>query len=448
MSKKWNLQDIQPVERKKRRPVAPPREIDTPVYDEQDEDRYEEETPEFHSGGSDIVIQDHTKKERSILLYAIIAFVVIVGGAIALSAVLGRTVLTIYPENREPNINTDFTAYPDNRADALSYEILTLEATAESQVAATGQIQVEEQASGVIEIIKTTPGAERLIKNTRFRTPEGLIYRIEESVVVPGAVTDSTGATVPGSIQAEVFADDIGEEYNIPAGVRFDIPGFEEAGLTDLYESVYAQTNQPIEGGFAGPQFQIDDSELQTARQALQQQLRNELLERIDSERPTGFISFPGAVAISYTELPAVEYGEDLVTIREQAVLQVPLFEAIEFGSFLANEAVATYDGGPVRVEDPAALTFRYTSPTTSASIIANETSLEFNLTGRPLLVWEYDVEALKRDLAGLPKTAVPNAISAYPGISGARVSITPFWHRSFPENPDDIEVIEEIQAD
>ena len=62
--------------------------------------------------------------------------------------------------------------------------------------------------------------------------------------------------------------------------------------------------------------------------------------------------------------------------------------------------------------------------------------------------MWEYDIDGLKRDLAGLPKTAVPNAISAYPGIEGARVSITPFWKRTFPVEPEDIEIIEELRED
>ena len=441
MSQKWNLQDIRPVEKKRRRPVPPPTRID-------DDSDFNDPIQPPSVDSPNIVIQDGTKKGRSLIFYAVVAFLVIVGGAITLSAVLGKTVLTLYPEYREPNINTDFTAYPDVRQDSLSYEILTLEATSESQVSASGQVQVEELATGIIEIIKTTPGAERLIKNTRFRTPEGLVFRIEESVVVPGAVRDSSGTTVPGRIQAEVFADDVGEAYNISAGTRFDIPGFEESGLTELYDAIYAENPASFTGGFSGPQFQIDDTELQTARQSLQLRLRDELLARIDSERPAGFIAFPGAVAITYNQLPAVEYGNDLVTIKEQAVLQIPLFKASDFGEFLAAEAVATYDGGPVRVDDPSALIFRYTSPTTSASTIANETSLTFNLTGKPLLVWEYDVENLKRDLAGLPKTAVPNAISAYPGIEGARVSITPFWKRTFPENQEDIEVIEELRAD
>lgn len=442
MSQKWNLQDIRPAEPKKRRPSMPTTRLDG------ESSGYEETLTRPDENVPNIIIQDGTKNNNRSILYAVIAFVVIVGGAVALSAILGKTELTIYPENRQPNINSDFVAYPDKRSASLSYEILTLESTSESQVKASGQIEVKEQAAGMIEIIKTTPGAERLIKNTRFRTPEGLVFRIQESVVVPGSVNDSSGSSIPGTIQAKVFADEVGEAHNIPAGKRFDIPGFEESGLTDLYQAIYAQNNSAFSGGFAGPQFQIEDGELQTARQELQLKLRNDLLTRVDNEKPAGFIAFPGATAITYNQLPAVEYGGDLVTIKEQAVLQIPLFKASDFGAFIAKEAVATYSGGPVRVDDSTALVFTYKNATTSSNVLANETSLSFNLSGKPLLIWEYDIEKLKKDLAGLPKTAVNNAISAYPGIEGARVSITPFWKRTFPAEADDIRVSEELRKE
>ena len=444
MTQKWNLQDIRPAEQRKRRVIPnqvnqlnhPPQSIPQEIAELKQE---REQIPS-------IIIKDGTRKEGNRLILSIVLFVVIVGGALGLSAVLGKTELVVYPEFREPNINSEFTAYPDKRDNALTYEVMTIEATSESQVKASGQIQVEEQATGVLEIIKTTPGAERLIKNTRFRSPDGLIFRIQESVVVPGAITDSSGASVPGTIQAAVFADEIGDKYNLPAGTKFDVPGFQESNLDDLYKSIKAENRQAFTGGFSGPQFQIDDTELNTARQALQIKLRDELLVRVNNEKPTGFITFPDAVAITYNQLPAVEYGSDLVTIREQAILQVPLFKADTFGSFLAKEAVATYSGGPVRVEDPTALAFAYKSSTTSASVIANEPSLTFTLKGKPLLVWEYDAVKLTKDLAGLPKTAINNVITSYSGIKGAKVSITPFWKRSFPSEAEQITVVEELK--
>ena len=441
MNQKWNLQDIRPAEPRKRRvlstsPIKPVGESDPeePIMER-------EQIPT-------IVIEDGTKKGSRHIMVSVILFVVIVGGALGLSAALGKTELTINPQHREPNINSEFTAYPDKRDNALSYEILTLESAAESQVKASGQIDVKEKATGMIEIIKTTPGAERIIANTRFRSPDGKVFRIKDPVIVPGAVKDGSGTSVPGTIQAAVTADDVGDGYNLAAGTRFDVPGFQEGGLDDLYKSIYAENRSAFLGGFNGPQFKIDEGELSTARQALQIKLRDELLKKVEAEKPSGFIAFPGAVAITYNQLPAVQYGNDLVTIKEQAVLQIPVFKADEFGTFLAKEAVATYSGGTVRVDKPEALTFSYTNGTTSASVIANEPSLRFKLTGKPLLIWEYDAKKLTGDLAGLPKTALNNALSAHAGIDSGSVSITPFWKRTFPENSEEIIVTEELKED
>ncbi|MBP6881824.1 MAG: hypothetical protein KBC35_04325 [Candidatus Pacebacteria bacterium] len=444
MNQKWNLQDIRPAEPRKRRVMSPTTPVTRALRPEMSEER--EVEPELHLEGErehipSITIEDATKKGNKRVVISVITFVVIVGGALLLSALLGKTEITIYPQHREPNINSEFTAYPDKRDDSLSYEVMTIESTSESQVKASGQVEVKKEATGIIEIIKTTPGTERIIANTRFRSPDGKIFRINEAVVVPGAVD-----SVPGTIQAEVIAAETGESYNLPANTRFDIPGFQEGGLDDLYKSIYAENRSAFTGGFDGPQFQIDENELGTARQALQVKLRDELLKRVEAEKPAGFITFPGAVTLTYNQLPAVEYGDDLVTIREQAILQVPLFNAEEFGTYLAKEAVATYSGGPVRVEDTTALTFEYKTATTSSTIIANEPSLTFILKGKPLLIWGYDAKKLTTDLAGLPKTAINNAVSAYPGIDGAKVNITPFWKRSFPDNAEEIIVIEELR--
>ena len=441
MNQKWNLQDIRPAEPRKQRtlgttpPPSPLRPASEPVRQEPRFERTErEQIPS-------IVIEDGTKKGSKRVLVSAIVFVVLVGGALGLSALLGKTQLTIYPVFKEPNINSEFTAYPDQRPDALSYTIMTIESTAESQVKANGQVDVENKASGLVQIVKTTPGTERIIANTRFRSPDGKIFRIKDAIVVPGAVNN-----VPGTIQAEVTADQPGDEYNLPANTHFDVPGFQEGNLPDLYKAIYAENKAALAGGYKGPQFKIDDNELGTARQALQIKLRDELLGKIDEKKPSGFIALTGGVAITYDQQPTVPYGNDLVTIKEHATLQIPIFKNSDLGTFLAKAAVATYNGGSVRIDDPKALTFEYKAASTSSSVIANEPSLTFTLKGKPKLIWEYDVEKLKKDLAGLPKTSINNAISAYPGIQGAKVSITPFWKQSFPTDPTKIMVVEELK--
>ncbi len=446
MTQKWNLQDIRPVESKKRTSSERPLNLKRPQqYSEEAEGERDVNTESSDDEVENIEVRDGNKsnKKKYLILTSVVTLLIVL--VLFMSAVLSKTTLTVFPEYREPVVNAEFTAYPDRRDSSLSYEIITIDEVAERQVAATGEEYVETQAKGFIEIVKTTPGSERLIKNTRFESPDGIVFRIQESVVVPGALKDSAGVTVPGTIRAEVFADAVGQEYNLAANTRFSVPGFKESNLDELYTSIYATNKEAMTGGYKGQKFLINDAELSTARQELQLSLRTKLLERIESEKPAGFTSFKESVAISYTALPTVSYGENLVTIREQAVLQLPLFKQEEFAAYLAKETISTYGREAVRIVDTEALDFSYTDIGTNSANIANLTSLKFKLTGRPLIVSEFDAEKLQKDLAGKSKTSISTVLTAHPGIKSARVSSKPFWRTSFPEEPEEIVIIEVI---
>ena len=322
---------------------------------------------------------------------------------------------------------------------------MSLEAEGERQVSATGQEQVQAQAKGKITIYKKTPGAERLIKNTRFQDSTGKVFRITESAVVPGAVENASGQLVPGSITAEVFADDIGEEYNLSAGTKFSVPGFQEGGYTELYNAIYAENETAFTGGFDGVKFIIDDQELETAKQALQMELRDSLLARVPAEQPSGFVVFESAITFTFQSLPAVEYGDNLATIKEKALLQIPMFKEKEFSAYLAKSTVPGYENEPVRTDNLDELTFTYVTATTSGSDIGNLNSLSFKLTGKPQLVWTFDEGKLKTDLLGSAKTALTTVLGAYPAIEKAEAVVKPFWKRTFPTELDQIEIIEYI---
>ncbi len=445
MSQKWNLQDIRPAEpRQRRRPQSNTLNTRTPVRPPQPRTADDVTIPpaEEHSteeAPARIPITDRKKERGRGVLVAAILFFVILGAGILFSVATSGAVVTLYPKNRSLTVNAEFTAYKQNTAGELTYELLTLESTGERQVKATGQETVTEQATGEIEIKKSTPGAERLIKNTRFETSDGKIFRIEESVVVPGAVNGT-----PGRIMAKVFADEAGDQYNIPANTPMTVPGFRENNFTELYNAITASNPQAFTNGVNGPRFIIDENELATARQSLQAELRDKLLAQFQTERPAGFTTFPTATAITFTALPPVQYGNELVTIREQAVLQVPMFKDADFASFIAKESIVGYDPAEsVRIENVNDLSFEYLSATTSQSTIGNQDSLDFKISGAPKIVWSFDHNQMKDDLSGLPKTGFINVLSQYPGIERGEVKIRPFWSRSFPDNAEEIEVKE-----
>ncbi len=446
MAQKWNLQDIKPAE-PRRRPIAPAattadvvRRAPQPINMNRPE---RDEEPEEDEGIEVVSIENGNKKKSKTLVYSLVIFFLVVGGGFFASLLMGGADVTVYPKHREPNVNAEFVTYRSATADQLPYELLTLEAEGERQVQATGQEEVQVQATGKILIYNrhsTSPA--RLVTNTRFESPEGLIFRIRDSVVIPGYTTGPGGEIVPGVVSADVFADEVGAAYNL-APTTFTIPGF--AGEPE-FDNLRGESTETFSGGFSGQRFIIAEEELQTAEQALRTELRNSLLERIDAEKPAGFTVFKDAVTFTYVSLPAVEYGDNLATIKEKVIMRIPIFKDEQFASFIATATVPGYEGEDVRITDTAALSFSYRSATTSVSDIGAVQSLDFKLTGRPQIVWEYDTDGLKANLLGANKTALTSVLGAYPAIEKAEAVIRPFWKTKFPTNMNDIEVIEVIE--
>jgi hypothetical protein len=464
MSKKWNLQDIQPIERtassrraptermaprpitnpREARPPAPPTRMHPPRHEEDRSDDDFNTLPTVEATD-----QPSGSKGKRYMLIALGIFIFSILGAYSVGTLTGGAEITIFPKVRSMNVNAEFTAYKENKAGELSYEILTLEATGERQVTATGQEEVSIQTVGEIDIFKTTPGSERLIKNTRFATSDGKVFRIQESVVIPGAKEGSDGTMTPGVVRAQVFADEAGEEYNIPAKTRLSVPGFKENNLNELYNAVYAENPSQFTGGFNGPRFIIDEAELATAKASLQSELRESLNAKVASERPADYTVFLDSSAITYTSLPPTQQGDSLVTIKEQATLRIPLFNNEDFASFIAKETIVGYETTEkVRIDNINDMTFSYSDPATKDVNIADQESLTFKIVGQPVIVWTYEEQALKEALVGKEKTALPLALGQYSQESRSSLKIRPFWKSTFPDSVDKISITEVLSEE
>lgn len=437
MLKKWNLQDIRPArpEHAPTQSPAPTRKLSQDIAPRHREPMQE---PSYDPDLENISITDGNSSRRKRVVVSVIIAILILGSAFFVNLLMGGAKVTVYPKFKDVSVQATFITSKSPAAGELGYELLTLEATGERQVTASGTEKVSERAGGTIFVYNTQIGtSQRLIKNTRFENPEGLIFRIKESIEVPGATKDAKGAVAPGVVTTEVFADGTGEQYNAPAS-RFTIPGLKGS---DQFTSVYGESNSAFTGGFEGERYIIDEAELETKKQELHLELRNSLLERLKTERPLGFVVFDSAVTFAFETLPATSYGNSLATIKEKAYLNVPIFKESEFSKYLAESTIAGYDGEGVLSTDPTALIFEYTTATTTTSNISTLLQLEFKLKGTTRIVWQYDAEKLKSDLLGLSKTALPTVLSGYPSIDRAEATIRPFWSQNFPKDTSEITV-------
>lgn len=385
-----------------------------------------------------IDIRDLRKTRLKAWIITCVLLVIAVGGGFAATIMLGGAELTVYPKQREISVGATFTGSLNPKGDQLGYELLSLAEEGEKRIAAKGQEKVSTKASGKITIynnFSTTP--QRLVKNTRFESTEGLIFRISESVNVPGYTKKADGTIEPGSAVAIVTADGTGEAYNVIPSM-FTVPGLKGS---PQFDKIFAESKEPFVGGFDGMKYMIDEAELATARQELHMELRDKLLKELKNKKPNGYVFYEPSITFAYNSLPSTDAGPQTAVIKEQARLLAPLFKEDVFASRIAKEGIPGYEDEAVRIEDPSTLTFSY--PSTTTEDISATGSVKFNLRGKAMVVWVYDAEKLRKDVLGLSKTALPSVLSGYPSIATAEVKIRPFWKTSFPKDLSHIRIIE-----
>lgn len=341
------------------------------------------------------------------------------------------TTVTITPRSQTVPFDsvTLFTAYPKETAppNSIGYTIFSQVFEDSAVVEANGIEKVEEQASGKITIYNEHSASPvRLIKNTRFQSPDGHIFRIPASVDVPG----KTGT--PGSIEVTVVADAAGEEYNVPPG-RFTLPGLRST--PDMYEKVYARSTTAFTGGFIGNRPAVPEATLDAARA----EIRNRLTEKVNglaAATTPGTFTFPTLARMSFETLPPREESGGNVRINEKVTVTMPLFDEGSFANAVGGAVSASAEGHTLTLVRSSDL-----SASSSLATLVPGESFVFSLSGVGQLIWNVDEEAVKTALLGKEETAFESIIGAFPSVDTARARITPLWAKTFPKDPSRITI-------
>lgn len=356
----------------------------------------------------------------------------------AFSLIFSGAEIVTYPKELQAQLDASFEA-SQNPSDEtqITYKVMTLTKEGFRDVPATGEVFKEEPASGVITIFNDYSTQEqRLIKNTRFESPDGLIYRIRESIVVPGQTKDSQGNTVPGSLDVKVYADETGTKYNI-GKVDFTVPGFKG---TPQFATFYARAKTDMTGGFSGTLKTIDENTREVTVKAIQDELREALFAEATAQVPEGFVIYNDGMLITTNSLLNEEVDSGTVKIKEQATLEALMFDEKELSKFIARQATSDYDGGDVLASSLKDLSFALIGK--ESVNLGNSSPVTFTLKGDTRVVWTYDEVALKEAFLGKKKADIDTILTSFKGIERAEVVMRPFWKRTFPEKASRINVV------
>src|SRR3989344_3128482 len=332
----------------------------------------------------------------------------------------------------------------------LPFQLVTIEEGATKEIQSIGTNFIEHKASGQIVIYNNySSEPQRFVKNTRFQTADGKVFRVNSAITIPGSKVVS-GKTVPGSLTVTVYADQPGVQYNIGL-TDFTLPALKDSDPV-RYKGFYARSKIPMTGGVSGEVVTPAVDELGKARAVLDQEIGEKLQTNLQSKIPAGFIMFKSLTTTTFSLEDApeniAEKGKAPKTylVKEKGVLTGVTFDLNLFSEYLARRILSGYTGGGVSIQNLGDLTV---IPTTPLSDILPEKEFPFHVRGNVLFSWNVNTEALRNDLIGVSRSKEARAeiFKKYPSILQANVDIRPFWRSNFPDKTTLINIISTTTA-
>ncbi len=290
---------------------------------------------------------------------------------------------------------------------------------------ASGKKYVERKTTGEIVIYNNFSAASQtLVATTRFVAPDGKIYRLNNSITVPGAQS-SGGKITPSSIRAAVTAEAAGEEYNLSPGVKLRIPGFEG---TAKYEGFYAETKDPLTGGFIGETSLSSEEDVSNAKadtqKALEEAIKTQLLFNLPPEVKVLNNAYEFKVTDTKINDVADEPGKFTVTVYGEAKLigfrEPELVEVL--GRGLIGKDAADFK--------PESYELEYGNPALNA-----DGSLAVPLKFNSIWTRVFDADNFKKEAAGRNKTDLQKLVFSIPGIQSGEARLWPFWVTRVPKD-------------
>ncbi len=294
---------------------------------------------------------------------------------------------------------------------------------------------IQTKASGKIVIYNnfdTNP--QKLIKNTRFESSKGKIYRITESVTIPGM----KGST-PGSIGATVYADSYGADYNIDAS-DFTLPGFKG---TARYKGFYARSDGKLEGGVSGLKGLVNKSDLNAAKDEFAMSITKDIQDNLRKIKIDGYIPVYDQIQIVFSDNEKDLNIGTTADYTETGTGYLMLVNKDELANGIAGKTdiINKYNGEKMHIlyDDTLHFTLRNTAD------LSKDFQLEVMVDGNPRLYFDIDENNLKQSVLGKTQTEFNEIIRTFNGVGQVTTNFFPFWLKTFSTKLGSVNVVQNL---
>lgn len=287
---------------------------------------------------------------------------------------------------------------------------------------ATGSRNEGNEASGTITVYNYTASLKGLIEDTRFVSPDGLVFRIQDDVLV-GPARGST----PGRAQAKVVADEGGTAGNLAAGTKFTIPGLGSTGI-DL---VYGQSDTPFTGGTDDEVKIVTEEDIEAARESVSKtgflDIEAELAEQVGRHEELVLPLIQNDIIDS---LPSVAAGAERETFDLKAQIRswTLLPERDQLSGIIYNTVEAITPSG--QAVTPQTLASARVEIDTADFLLH---TIDFTVDLDGLIAPDLDQLELVGSLANRSVSNAESLLNSVPDVISHKITLWPFWVSRLP---------------
>ncbi|MBI3671547.1 hypothetical protein HY249_02005 [Candidatus Azambacteria bacterium] len=371
------------------------------------------------------------KKNTYYILAALI--VLVIGGIFVFKSKADLTVVL-----KKETIDFTFPAIADVSLSSIDAEnnkipgqIITLEKEVSGEFKATGTSSGATKASGTIAIYNEyNAESQQLVAKTRFQTSDGKIFRLTKKAIVPGAKMSGGKVASPGTVSADVEADQPGPDYNIgPSDLT--IPGFSG---TDKFKAFYAKSSAGMSGGSLGETRAVAKSDIENAKTELSNKLESEKKDYISSNTPN-LVTLDASVSQKIDKFDAPKEGvaADNFTASLRVIYSVFAFDKKDVIALADSNLSAKIKGE--RRTYPETQVISYDGGVLDLA----KSSFSFSVRSSEVVGGKLNNDELKSSLAGKDEVDIKKILTGNDAIESAEITLWPFWTSKAPANQERI---------
>ena len=367
--------------------------------------------------------------QQHIAMYRRIAtgFLVLTALMIGLVAYVVLTRASVVVLSKQEKQQADFVVDVAAKADAGEVPGLVFDeaGTLEQKFPATSVVKIDAPAEGRVKIGSSLFRAQTLVATTRLLTPDGVLFRIKKTVVVPAG----------GSVEVDAYADVPGASGNV-GNATFTIPGLNP----DSQRHFTVVTVSPMDGGLKEVRM-VTQTDVDAAAAVLGDKLKESLSKRLhDRAEENGLIATGEAISYDVTkkltDVPVgAEAAEFSLTLGMKAV--GVLYDDARFTDAIRLKLKEKLPHDRTLLSVDAASVTRDLEKT---DLVASRANVRVTATG--LTVLSPDAPELARDkIIGVSVDAARDYLEGVEGVSSASIKVSPFWTGRMPNVADHITV-------